>query len=215
MHTDLTRFFHSAWHLLTDVPGWADPPLRLRLRRLIPIIVPVVASILLFGWLTFLRQPEIDRVRTGYTHLVDLEGEIEQLRIACSDEQATELARQAKTAATFLLSSPEAAGDTLKTIRETAARHQWVGVFKDYQPGTGLQPEEDPILFVPAVGKMKPERGNSRPFASLLALLAEFSGSGLRIDLTRLSVRVDEANGSMAEVNFRIASHHSHEKAPQ
>lgn len=215
MNTDLTRFLRSTWHLLTDVPGWADPPLPLRLRRLVPIIVPVVASALLFGWLTFVRQPQMDQTREGYAHLVDLEDQIDQLRIACSDEHAEELARQAETASGLLLPSPEAAGDILRTIREAAAHHHWVGAFKDYQPGTDSNPNQDRILFVPAAGKMKPERNNKHPFASLLALLAEFTASDFRIDMTRLSIRVDEASGPMAEVNFRIASHRSHEKAPQ
>lgn len=215
MNTDFTRFLNSAWHLLTDVPGWADPPLQLRLRRLVPIIVPIMASALLFGWLTILRQPQMDEAQAGYAHLVDLEDQIDQLRITCSDEHAVELARQAEAASRLLLPAPEAARDFLGTIREAAARHQWVGAFKDYQPGADSNPDQDRILFVPAAGKMKPERGNTKPFASLLALLAEISASDFRIDMTRLSIRVDEATGPVAEVNFRIASHHSHEKAPQ
>lgn len=207
MNTDLTRFLRSAWHLLTDVPGWADPPLQLRLRRLVPIIVPVVASVLLFGWLTFVRQPQMDRTSQGYAHLVELEDQIDQLRIACSDEHAEELARQAEKASGFLLPSPDDACETLRMIRAAAVRHHWVGAFKDYQPGTASNPDQDRILFVPAAGKMKPERNNTQPFASLLALLTEITASDFRIDMTRLSIRVDEASGPMAEVNFRIASH--------
>lgn len=215
MNTDLTRILNSAWHLLTDVPGWADPPIQLRMRRLVPIIVPVVASILLFGWLTFVRQPQMDRTREGYAYLVELEEEIDQLRIAYSDDQAEGLTRQADTAAGFLLPSPEAAEETLRTIRDAAARHQWVGAFKDYQPAADSLREDGPILFIPAMGRMKPARGNQKQFATLLALLAEFNAIDLRMDLTRLSVRVDEVTGPVADINFRIASHHSHEKAPQ
>jgi hypothetical protein len=215
LNTDFTRFLNATWHLLTDVPGWADPSLKLRLRRLVPIIVPVVASAVLFGWLTFVRQPQMDRTRDDYAYLIEIEEEIDQLRIACSEDQAEELAGQAETASGFLLPEPEAAESALDTIRDTASRHQWVGAFKDYQPASDALQDDDAILFIPAMGRMKPERGNRKPFASLLALLAELNAIDLRMDLTRLSVRVDEANGTVADINFRIASHHSHEKAPQ
>jgi len=214
LNTDLTRFARSIWHLFTDVPGWSEPPLKLRIRRLIPIILPISASLLLFGWMTAVRAPQMNGVREEFAHLIALEEEIEQLGIACSDDQAEELARQAEKASEAILPSPDATEDYLQTIRIAAARHQWVGVFKDYQPADTTIDDQS-IIFVPARGRMMPERSNQDPFASLLSILAEFSTSPFRIDLTRLSIRVDENTGPVAEVNFRIASHRSHEKAPQ
>ena len=215
MNADLTRLFRSTWHLLTDVPGWSEPPLKLRLRRLIPILLPFSASLLLVGWSALVHRPQIDRTRANFAPLISLEQDIQQLRMTCSDEEAQSLASRTNEAAALMLPSPEAAPGLLEEIRETVSRHQWVGAFKDYQPVATGDPQDQRILFVPAAGKMMPERRNTRPFVTLLELLTEFSSMKLRTDLTRLSIRVDEQSGPVVEINFQIASLPFHEEAPQ
>ncbi|MEZ5276756.1 MAG: hypothetical protein R3F07_10290 [Opitutaceae bacterium] len=215
MNADLTRLFRSAWHLLTDVPGWSEPPLKLRLRRLVPILLPFSASLLLVGWSILVHRPQIERTRANFAPLIALEQDTRQLREVCSDEEAMNLAEGAREAAALMLPSPEAAPGQLEEIRETVSRHQWVGVFKDYQPVTTGNPQDRGILFVPAAGKMMPERRNTRPFVTLLEFLTEFTSMKLRTDLTRLAIRVDEQSGPVVELNFRMASLPPHEEASQ
>ncbi len=207
--------FRSVWHLLSDVPGWSEPPLKLRIRRLIPIILPVGLILALLGWSFLVRQPQIKRIRISNSPLVTLNDDINQLSIECSNQQAGELVVEAGKASQMLLPSIEAAPEYLQDLRKTVNQYGWVASFKDYEPVSTPADETTSIVFVPAAGKMIPAEGNLKPFPSLLELLTQFSSSTSRIDLTRLAIDVDEKTKPTVELNFLIASHPTDEKAAQ
>jgi len=215
LNSDLTRIFRSIWHILSDVPGWSEPPLKLRIRRLIPIALPIGLVLLMLGWSHLVRRPQVERIRAGYAPLVALDADIRRLRIECSDQQAEDLATEAEKASRMILPSAEAAPAFLRDLRHTVKGYGWVATFKDYEPVPQSTDPKEPILFVPAAGKMKPANGNRKPFPSLLKLLSHFTESINRIDLTRLAIRVDEKTGPTVEMNFRIASRPTDEKAAQ
>jgi len=215
LNSSLTRIFKDAWHLLSDVPGWTEPPLNLRIRRLIPIILPVCLILLLLGWSRLVRQTQIDAEYASYAPLVTLENDVNQLRIAYSKQRTEELAARATEASQTLLPSTEAAPEYLQGLRKTVTQYGWVATFKDYEPVSGSSDQENLIRFVPAAGKMIPAPENREPFASLLELLAHLTTSSQRTDLTRLAVHVDDKKRPTVEMNFQIASHPNHEKAPQ
>jgi hypothetical protein len=115
----------------------------------------------------------------------------------------------------MLLPSMEAAPDFLQDLRKTVNQYGWVATFKNYEPVPLPADETTTIVFVPAAGKMIPVQGNRKPFPSLLELLAQFSTSTSRIDLTRLAIDVNEKTEPTVELNFLIASHPTDEKAAQ
>ncbi|RKX35565.1 MAG: hypothetical protein DRP71_03260 [Verrucomicrobia bacterium] len=197
------------------MPGWSEPPLKLRIRRLIPIMLPIGLILALLGWSFLVRQPQINRVRISYSPLVALNDDINQLNIECSDQRAGELVIEAGEASRMILPSIEAAPEYLQDLRKTVNRYGWLATFKSYEPVSGPTDEETPITFVPAAGKMIPTRENRKPFPSLLELLTHFTASANRIDLTRLAIGVDEKTGPTVEMNFQIASHRTDEKTAQ
>lgn len=207
--------FKSVWHLLSDVPGWSEPPLKLRIRRLIPILLPVGLILVLLGWSFFVRQPQINRIRISNSPLITLNDDINQLSIECSDQQAGELVVDAGKASQMLLPSMEAAPEYLQDLRKTVNQYGWLATFKNYEPVAAPADETTSIVYVPAAGKMIPAKANRKPFPSLLELLAQLSASTNRIDLTRLAIDVDEKTEPTVEVNFLIASHPTNEKAAQ
>jgi len=63
LKNDLGRFFVNMWRVLSEVPGWPDAPVGIRLRRAAPILVAVVGMIVLVGWKYGWREPDKQVIR--------------------------------------------------------------------------------------------------------------------------------------------------------
>ncbi len=203
MKNKLRTFALDCWNTLTEVPGWPDAPRKLRIRRLIPAVVPVVALASLFLWDQIHTLPQIRAERASFQPLLALEQEVDGLRLAGSDSAAAEAAAKAAEASGMLLASPKQLPLLLDEISTTARNRQWDAVFQVLPAAGDPRRQDDPLQFLVARGKLAPSPGNTQPFATLLALLDQVSPPNRVIDLTRLSVRADEQGRLSAEIMLR------------
>lgn len=203
MPTRLRTSLRGLWLTLSDVPGWPDAPLPMRLRRLAPILVALAGIIGLLVWQYGWRRPEMRAVRAAHAPLVALEEEIASLARQWSDQQATELAARARAADAMLLASPADVPAFLRHLREEFLELGWDAVFQAYDT-FGVEAGAD-VQFVTAQARLTPTDQNARPFPSLLHVIDRFSAGTERIDLTRLGIRADEPGRLEVEVNLRIA----------
>jgi hypothetical protein len=214
----LPSFLRSAWLLLTEVPGWPDAPRSIRLRRALPLALPATALLTLMLWNAAIVQPRTQAERAAHQPLVDLEAEIQALRLTCSDQEAGDLAARAAEADAQLAADPAEAGALLRTLKATAAEKGWDAVFHVADASTEPAADDAQLVFVSAKGRLAPSAspisGHLTRFSSLLALLEQFSPSNRRIDLTRLAIRADEQGRYSVEVNLRLACRIAHEKTP-
>jgi len=194
----------ACWQILTEVPGWPDAPRQLRLRRLLPIVVPVAAMILLFLWNQAWTHPRIQSVRTAYQPLLALEQEVADLRLAGSDDKAAEAASRAAEAGRMLLPEPKQIVTVLNELTRTALAGGWEATFQALPAPAASHAADTPLYFLTARGKLVPSAGNTHAFSSLLAFLAQFSPPNRSVDLTRLAVRADEQGRQTAEVSLRV-----------
>lgn len=201
MKNKLRNLALDCWHILTEVPGWPDAPRQLRLRRLLPAVVPVAAMLLLFLWNRTWNMPRIQNERTTFQPLLALEQEVADLQLAGSDAKAAEAATRASEAGNMLLSQPKQFVPTLDELTRTARAKGWDATFQALPPAP---PQPDALLqYVTARGKLAPTPGNAQSFSTLLVLLEQFSSPNRSIDLTRLTVRADEQGRLTAEVFLR------------
>ncbi|MFT3867365.1 MAG: hypothetical protein QM715_02595 [Nibricoccus sp.] len=202
MKNKLRSFAVDCWHILTEVPGWPDAPRQLRLRRLLPAVVPVAAIVLLFLWNLAWNGPRIQNQRTTFQPLLALQQEVADLQLASSDTKAIEAATRASEAANMLLAQPKQLVPVLDELARTARAKGWDATFQALPTPATPQPEAL-LQYVTARGKLAPTPGNAQSFASLLVLLEQFSPPNRSIDLTRLSIRADEQGKLTAEVFLR------------
>lgn len=209
------KFLEGFWRILTEVPGWPDAPRKLRIRRLIPIAVPLVAMALLTLWNLAWNQPRIQAERTAHQPLLALEQEVADLQLAVTDSRATEVATRAIETGRILLQEPKQLFPILETLKNNARANAWVATFHQITGSPTAPPIEAQMCFIPVRGKLAPAAGNTLPFPSLLAYLEQLSTAAKWIDLTRLTLRADEQGRLSAEVNLRVASRVSHEKTSE
>ena len=215
MKTDLGRLGTELVQVLTDVPGWPDAPRWMRVRRVLPVLVPVVAAAVVAGWVAFVCEPERVRVRADHGRLFSLEQDVSNLRLRCSEQTAAEITQEADEARARLLGTADAAREWLGEFREPLDAAGWESTFQVYDlAGDGAEGQGD-LGFVTGLARLRLKEGRPRPLASLLGALEEFSSSPTRIDLTRMVVRVDEPGRPTVEINLRIAVGKAHEKVPQ
>ena len=209
------RFLNAFWQILTEVPGWPDAPRKLRIRRLLPIIVPVVAMGLLVLWNLAWNLPHIQAERTAHQPLLAIEQEVADLQLAVTDLHATEVTAHAAEAGQILLPEPKQLTPTLETLKQNARANAWVATFHQITGSTTPPPPETQVYFIPVRGKLTPATGNTQPFPSLLAYLEQLSTSTKWIDLMRLTLRADEQGRPSAEINLRVGCRVSNEKTPE
>jgi len=215
LKTKFITFGLACWHFLTEVPGWPDAPKWMRWRRALPLLVPCVAILLLLLWNVALRDPQIRAERAAHQPLFSLEEEIADLRLKCSDQQATELADKATTVADLLLGAPTELGPLLQTFKKEAISRKWEASFLAGDASAENPAADAQVIFLPARGKLLSQTGNPGSFSALLALLERYSSTGKRIDLTRLVIRADEQGRYAVELNLRLACRRPHEKTAQ
>jgi hypothetical protein len=194
----------ACWHILTEVPGWPDAPRQLRLRRLLPVVVPVAAMLLLLLWNQLWAHPRIQSVRTAYRPLLALEREVADLQLAGSDAKATEAASRAAEAERMLLPEPKQIGPVLNEFTRVALASGWEATFQALPTPAASRSADTTMIFVSARGKLVPSADNTHAFASLLAFLTQFSPPNRSVDLTRLAIRADEQGRQTAEVFLRV-----------
>lgn len=213
MKTKLLRPFVRIWLVLSEVPGWPDAPVPVRLRRVSPILVALAASLALVGWSLGWRDPEIARIRSSHAYLLGLEQEVATLRLEYSDQQATTMAERAQQAKTALLASPDDVAALLRTVREKIRALGWDATFQAYDSVTADEDVVAGVRFSAARATLVPVEGNPAPFKTLLGVFDQFSAVPERIDLTRLGIRADEAGTFEVELNLRVACRAAHEEA--
>ena len=204
MKNKLRNFGLACWLILTEVPGWPNAPRQLRLRRLLPVVIPVAAMLLLFSWNQIWTHPRIQSVRTTYQPLLALEREVADLQLAGSDAKASEAATRAAEAGRMLLSEPKQIGLVLNEFTRTALASGWEATFQALPVPTASHSGDTPMYFVSARGKLVPSADNTHAFASLLVFLAQFSPPNRSVDLTRLAIRADEQGRQTAEIFLRV-----------
>jgi len=215
LKTRLLRLFVRIWDVLSEVPGWPDAPVDVRLRRVAPMLAAVIGCLALTAWKYGWRHPEIEQVRSSHAYLLDLEQEVAALRLAFSEQQATTMSARAEAAAAALLDSPDDVAELLRQVREQIRTLGWDATFQAYDSVT----DDDGVTagagvrFSAARAHLVPLADNPAPFQSLLGVFDQFSGLPKRIDLTRLGIRADEAGTLEVDLNLRVACRAAHEEA--
>ncbi len=215
MKNKIPPYFHNLWLLLTEVPGWSDAPLSVRLRRTVPIVIPCAGIAILLVWSLAWHNPRVQKLRAAHAPLLALEAELESLQLASSEQQTVELTAQAELLSHQLLQTPQELAPFLRTLKKEAADRGWNASF---QPGELLIESMEPgvdIAYQPVRVKLVPAVSHAEAYASLLTLLERFSTAGKRIDLMRLAIRADENRWQSVEANLRLACRVTHEKSPQ
>ena len=215
MKNKLRPFLRSVWLLLTEVPGWSDAPLAVRLRRTVPIVLPSAGIAAVLTWNFAWQAPQIRAQRDSHAPLLALEAEIESLQLDSSEQQAVELAAQAEEASRLLLSSPTELAPLLGALKKEATDRGWDASFHPGEPVTETTGTVARISYQPVRVKLTRTAGPTESYVSLLALLERFSTSGKRIDLMRLAIRADENRWQSVEANLRLACLPLHEKTSQ
>ena len=214
MKTDLVRFFVNLWQVLSEVPGWPDAPLGIRLRRAAPILVAVFGMVVLVGWKYGWREPDKQAIRDQHAAVVGLEEEVAALGMECSDQQAAEIAEQSRTALGTVLESRDDVTAQLRQLRDEIRALGWEPVFQAYDSTTSDADVAtvEGVGFASARARLVPVAGNPAPFSTLLGVFNHISAGSKRIDLIRLGVRADETGKLEVELNLRIACRAPHEK---
>lgn len=206
MKTEVPRPFASFWQAISEVPGWPDAPLRLRLRRMWPLVIPVVACAALAAWTWGMREPHRDEVRARHVGVLALEEEVAQLQQACSDQVAAELAAQADAARERLLGSPDDIQARLDLIVSRARSSGWKATAQVYG-GSEVDAEaaSRAVTYIPARLRLEPRAGNPNAFNALMALLRSIVADEARFEITLLAIRAEQPGVLVTEVNLRAA----------
>lgn len=207
MKTEATRPLAALWVALSEVPGWPDAPLRVRLRRLWPLALPLVGCLVLLVWTGLVREPLRRDVRAAHAGVLALEEETEQLRQSLSEQTAADLTTAAASARAQLLESPAVLQDRLQAFVTAARAAGWEATFQTYglaDDGTAAA-DGSLLVFAPARVRLVPLAGNSDCFTSLVATLARLAATPGRVEITRASVRSEAPGVPVVEVNLRAA----------
>lgn len=215
MKTKLQELGQDCWQMLTEVPGWPDAPRNMRIWRAVPIILPCVLILLLWGWNGLIRDPQIQRERASHQVLLEQEKELDALRLSVSEQQAGELSARAALAGKQILNGAKDLPPLLEKFKKMANDKDWSGNFQASDLSTEAKEANTPLSFYAVRAKLSAGPGNPEAFTALVALLDEFSAAEKRIDLTRLSIRADEQGRYAAELNLRLVGRTLDEKTPQ
>jgi hypothetical protein len=215
MTNDSLRLLTGLWHVLSEVPGWPDAPRWMRVRRLLPALVPALGASALIGWNTAIREPARNTEQAAHAHLFALESDLADLRSRWSEQQASDLATRATEVGALLLDQPAAATPWLGALAEAARSRGWDASIQVYDLPDASTGAAGGIVFVSALARLQPTAPLAEPLRAILGLLEQFSSSGKRIDLTRMVVRADEPGRPSLEINLRVASRPPDEKTAQ
>jgi len=215
LKTKIIELGQDCVQMLTEVPGWPDAPRKILIWRAIPILLPCALILLLLGWNSVIRDPQIGNERSSHQALVAQEKELDVLRTSVSDQQAAELSARAVLAEKQILKGANELPPILENFKKLANDRRWEGSFQASDLSTEAKEPTGPLNFYAVRAKLSAAPGNPEAFSALIALLDEFSASEKRIDLTRLSIRADEQGRYTSELNLRLVGRNLDEKTPQ
>jgi hypothetical protein len=205
LKTKLKLRIHALWLALTEVPGWPDAPVRLRVQRALPIVLPTVLMLALLAWRLAWIEPHVRSVRAAEAPLVALAQEVAALEGSDSEEQIAALEAKANHARSLLLDTPEQLAVELRKLEQMCAAAGWEGRFTSIPTGNDASGAPESLILLPARAKLVPSKTNRDTFSSLLTLLEQLSAGGKRIELTRVAVRADEGGRHSVELGLRFA----------
>lgn len=214
MKTKALQILQSLWRILSEVPGWADPTRAMRLRRALPILLPLAGLLLLAAWNLAVRDPLERSTRRDHAHLVGLERDIGALREIVTDAQAVESATRSREMVLRLHPDAASIQAQMKALKDLADEFGWTGTFQANDTSLDAPAEGSQFVFQPARGRLSPQATNQNPLPSLLNLLEVIPASPKRIELTRLAIRADEQGKYTVDLNLRLAVRPTDEKAP-
>jgi hypothetical protein len=200
------------WQVLTEVPGWPDAPVSARVRRALPVVLPLIALFVLAVWRWNSLEAQLQAYRAETRPLLALENEVFRLENSVSPEAVAELNERAVVASRLLVKTPEEITALMTGLKNEAEAR---GFDATWTVGESEENEDGVVTFTPVRGKLTAKPNIADPFNGLLAMLDRLQAAGKRIDLMRLSVRVDEQKWRPVEVNLRLAQPKEHEKASQ
>ena len=215
MKKHLKDFLRPTLRILTEIPGWPDAPRCFRVRRALPIVVPIAAIALLLLWHFAWTLPRIQREMTAQLPMQALAQEVADLQLSGTELQTIEVATRAAEANKQLLAKPSQLPATLEKLRDSARALGWQATL---HPMTGSPTPLTPdarVYFLNARGKLTATTDNVQPFPTLLDCLDRLSSSAPWIDLLRLTLRADEKGRHSVEVNLRVGCLVPHEKIPE
>lgn len=215
LKTKLLTYVRVCWYVLTEVPGWPDAPVRVRIMRALPIALPLLGIAALFAWRAAILAPNVERDRAALQPLEQLEADVAALQVSTSDQQVSQLRDQAKSATAELLETPDAVPAFLETLKSRAVEHGWIATFQASPASDEPAVPDTQIRFLGVRARLKMTPDNQAPLTSLLALLEGFSAAGKRIDLTRLAIRADDVQWQAVELHLRLACSVPHAKIAQ
>jgi hypothetical protein len=213
MNPELHRLGALVWSVLTEVPGWPNAPWPHRLRRLLPVLLPVLVLLGLATWLYAFHLPERHREAATAAPLLALEAEVSSLALKISDSQAEALATAATTARARLVTDLDQRQRLLAALQQQALAAGWSVTFQAGDTPVILDSRHFGSISVRAV--LKPTPDNQRPLASLLTFLERLTQSPKRIDLIRLAIRADELGWHSVEAGLLLAVPNPNEKVAQ
>lgn len=217
MKTEVSRPISGVWQALSEVPGWPDAPLVVRLRRMWPLALPLFSCVALVVWTSFVREPLRQAVRTANAEMLTLEQEAEQLRQALSDQTAVEITGRAAAARAQLLESPAVLQERLQAYAIQARSAGWEVTFQTYglsEDGSAAG-ETAQLVYAPARVHLEPRAENTDRFNTLIGTLAGLAATPGRVEITRVSIRADLPGVPVVDVNIRAACRPTHEKAAE
>lgn len=215
MKINLPPFLRNFWLILTEVPGWSDAPMSVRLLRTVPIALPCVGIALLLVWNLGWHVPEVHAERASHTSLLMLEAEIENLKLASSEQQTVELSARADQVSRLLVNTPEELALLFRSLKKEATDRGWDASVHPGELGAEPAVPGSQIRFLPVRVKFTPVAGHPEVYTSLLDLLERYSSTGKRMELTRMAIRADEHRWQSVEANYRVACSTAYEKTSQ
>lgn len=214
MKTKLIAWCKTGWRVLTEVPGWPDAPVWMRMQRAMPVLIPCTAMVLMLDWNLLVQAPKISDQRSALAPLIALETEVTGLRLSSSVHLAHEMEERAATASRLMLSSPSEAPSLLQEMKKDAAVRGWDAAFIASDPAAHPPLPGAVINYLPVRAKLVPLAKNQDVFGSFVGLLESISQSPKRIDLIRLAIRADEHRWQLVELNLRVVYPTYREKTP-
>lgn len=214
MHTRFLAAGRAAWHFLTAIPGWPDATPLARTLYALPLALPLASLLVLATWIQLIRDPQRHALRGAHQPAVQLEAEIDALRLESSDAQAAESATATERLLRTLIQGPNDLAAQMDAMRAAAGSCGWLATLHPNDPGDGSSDTAAPLLYRTVRGRLAPTTDNSNDFASLLVLLDRLVPADKRGGLTRLSVRADEHARLSVECGVRFATLPTHEKTP-
>jgi hypothetical protein len=211
----ITAATHDAWQALTAVPGQPLASGKVRFRHAVPILGPCLLLLVLGSWRVGVLDRHVEKGRRDGAPWVALDAEVASLGVQYSEMEARDLKVKSDLVARTLFAGQAEVDAAMDRVRHEARANGWDAQFQPVDWGAAVQAQDSLVSRLNARGALRPLRGNSAQWASLLVLLKQFSGPDKQIGLTRLVVRADEEGRYFVEVTLALTCRPNDEKAVQ